>query len=129
MVSTLARPIVSSLARVTRSERWPSICTCSLPPTCSRRLSPMSMCSSWSTRTAVVVHGDVFIVVHRFRAVALDVHRFIAVDSLFPVIADPVRFVVLDFDALVFFRMQPQLFRILAVFEAQGVGVRGGTFF
>ncbi|MNT78794.1 hypothetical protein D3C72_2180640 [compost metagenome] len=65
--------------------------------------------------------------IHRFRAVALDVHGFIAVDGFAPVIADPVRFVMLDLDSLVFFRMQPQFFRVLAVFETQGIGVRGGT--
>ena len=68
---------------------------------------------------AVVMHGDGFIIVHCLGAVMFDQHRFIMINRLSAVMPDPVAFVVFDFDALVFFGVQPEFFRAFFVFKAQ----------
>ena len=53
----------------------------------------------------------------------LDVRRLVVVDRLGPVVADPVRLVVLDLDVLVLLGVEEDLLGALLVLEAQLVEV------
>lgn len=57
----------------------------------------------------------------------LDVRGFVVIDGFAAIVADPMRFVVLDFDILILFGVEINLLRAFFVFEAQFVGIRGRT--
>src|SRR5205814_3060308 len=69
------------------------------------------------------------IIIHRLGPVMLDVGSLVVIDGFLAVVSNPMGLVVLDFDVLIFFGVDEELFAAFFVFETGFVEIVGAAAF
>src|SRR5204863_4785751 len=79
--------------------------------------------------SSVAMDGDGFIIIHRLGPGMLDVGSLVVIDGFLAVVSNPMGIVVLDFDVLIFFGLDEELFAAFFVFETDFVEIVGAAAF